>query len=72
MRPDPDETKVGELTANGGSSPVHSRSASGHDGEAILDLDVGPNTTRLGADDAERSLPSLRRGHLPGDLDRCG
>jgi hypothetical protein len=36
-----------------------SRSVPGHDGEAILDLNVGPNTTRLGADDAERSLPRL-------------
>ena len=37
-----------------------SRSVPGHDSETILDLNVGPNTIRLGADDAERSLPRLR------------
>src|SRR5215468_10665759 len=49
---------------------LSSRSVPRHDGEAILDLNVGPNAIRLGAHDAERSLPRLRRRHLPGDLDR--
>ena len=42
-----------------GFSP-QSRSARGDDGKAILDLKVGSNSSRFGANDAERRLPRLR------------
>src|SRR5262249_42027472 len=40
-------------------SPMQSRSARRDDGKAILDLKVGSNSSRFGADDAERRLPRL-------------
>ena len=42
-----------------GFSP-QSRSARGDDGKAILDLKVGSNSSRFGANDAERRLSRLR------------
>jgi len=48
-----------------------SRSVTGYDGDTILDLEVGPNSCRLGADDAQRRLVCLLRRYLAGDFDRC-
>ena len=47
-----------------------SRSVTGNDGDAILDLEVWTNSCRLGADDAERGLVCLLRRDLAGDFDR--
>src|SRR5262249_28909303 len=43
-----------------------------YDGDAILDLEIGPNSCRLGAADAEGHVACLLRRHLAGDFDRCG
>jgi hypothetical protein len=55
-----DRLNTARIGLNASGFSPQSRSARGDDGKTILDLKVGSNSSRFGANDAKRRLSRLR------------